>query len=143
MLKFQTSFSLQSLYLCFVFTATNYRNSKICNNGIVKLFLKKRLGRGVKLSLMTRNLKRTHLASLSGSCSQFEMLQMLTHLMLGKVSSYITLTFFPTIKVHVFANKNDELTFWWFEPGYLNARVTFFFILNICGDVRCVNFDRR
>ena len=65
--------------------------------------------------------------------------------MLGKVSSYLSLTFFPTIKVHLFTNKNDELTFWWFGPGYLSARVTgfFFFILNICGDVRCVNFDKR
>ena len=28
--------------------------------------------------------------------------------MLGKVSSYLSLTFFPTIKVHLFTNKNDE-----------------------------------
>ena len=49
--------------------------------------------------------------------------------MLGKVSSYIALTFFPTIKVHLFANKNDELTFWWFVPGCLSARVTFFLSL--------------
>ena len=124
----------------------------------MKLFRKKRLGRGVCLSLVTRSLKRTHLLSLSRSCSQFEMLQMLIHLMsdrlstsvlvcwlidnlclvsnrlccvifeimLGKVSSYLSLTFFPKIKVHLFTNKNDELTFWWFGPGYLSARVTFF-----------------
>ena len=37
---------------------------KKCNNRIVKLFRKKRLGRGVCLSLVTRSLKRTHLMSL-------------------------------------------------------------------------------
>ena len=29
----------------------------------------------------------------------------------GKVSIYITLTYFPTIKVHLFANKNGESNF--------------------------------
>ena len=41
---------------------------------IVKLFRKKHLRHGVCLSQETRSLKRTHLASLSGSCSQLEML---------------------------------------------------------------------
>ena len=105
---------------------------KKCNNRIVKLFRKKRLGLGVCLSLVTRILKRTHLASLLGSCSKFEMLQMLIHLMpdslsifvvvcwlclasnrlccviseimLRHILSYITLNFFPT-------NQNDELIF--------------------------------
>ena len=45
--------------------------------------------------------------------------------MLRKVSSYLSLTFFPTIKVHLFTNKNDELTFWRFGSGYLSERVTF------------------
>ena len=89
MLKFQTSFSVQSLHLGFVFTAKNYRNSKKCNNGIVKLFRKKRLGRGVCLSLVTRSLKRTHLASLLGFCSKFEMLQMLIHLMPDSLSIFV------------------------------------------------------
>ena len=40
----------------------------------MKLFRKKRLRHGVCLSQETRSLKRTHLASLSGSCSQLEML---------------------------------------------------------------------
>ena len=65
----------------------------------MKLFRKKLLGRRVCLSLVTRSLKRTHLASLSRSCSQFEMLQMFIHLM--------------------------QFT-WWFGPAYLSARVTFF-----------------
>ena len=99
MLKFQTSFSWQSLYLYFAFTAKNYRNLKKCNGRIVKLFRKKLLGRRVCLSLVTQSLKRTHLASLSRSCSQSEMLQMFIHLM--------------------------QFT-WWFWPGYLSARVTFF-----------------
>ena len=51
--------------------------------------------------------------------------------MLGKASSYLSLTFFPTIKVHLFTNKNDELTFWWFGPGYQSARVTVFFFLSL------------
>ena len=51
--------------------------------------------------------------------------------MLGKVSSYLSSTFFPTIKVHLFTNKNDELTFWWLGPGYLSARVTGFFFLSL------------
>ena len=62
---------------------------KKCNNRIVKLFRKKRLGRGVCLSLVTRSLKRTHLASLLGSCSKFEMLQMLIHLMPDSLSTFV------------------------------------------------------
>ena len=65
---------MQSLHLCVIFTAKNYRNSKKFNNRIVKLFRKKRLGRSVCLSLVTRSLRYTHLASLLGSCSKFEML---------------------------------------------------------------------
>ena len=159
MLKFQMSFlgNLCIFGLFLLLRATEI--PKKFNNRIVKLFRKMRLGRGVCLSLVTRSLKRSHLPSLSRSCSQFEMLQMLIHLMsdrlstsvlvcwlidnlclvsnrlccvifeimLGKVSSYLSLTFFPKIKVHLFTNKNDELTFWWFGPGYLSARVTFFY----------------
>ena len=62
---------------------------KKCNNRIVKLFRKKRLGGGVCLSLVTRSLKRTHLASLSGSCSQFEILLMLIHLMPDSLSTFV------------------------------------------------------
>ena len=89
MLKFQRSFSVQSLHLCVVFSAKNYRNSKKCNNRIVKLFQKKCLGRGVCLSLVTRSLRHTHLASLLGSCSKFEMLQMLIHLMPDSLSMFV------------------------------------------------------
>ena len=89
MLKFQRSFSVQSLHLCVVFSAKNYRNSKKCNNRIVKLFRKKRLGRGVRLSLVTRSLRHTHLASLLGSCSKFEMLQKLIHLMPNSLSMFV------------------------------------------------------
>ena len=75
--------------LCF-FTAKNYRNSKKCNNRIVKLFRKKRLGRGVCLSQVTRSLRHsTHLASPLGSCSKFEMLQMLIHLMPNSLSMFV------------------------------------------------------
>ena len=41
------------------------------------------------LSLVTRSLKRTHLASLLGSCSKFEMLQMLIHLMPDSLSIFV------------------------------------------------------
>ena len=50
---------------------TDIRKKK-CNERIVKLFRKSR--RDVSLSQETRSLKRTNLASLSRSCSQFEML---------------------------------------------------------------------
>ena len=49
---------------------TDIRKKK--NERIVKLFRKSR--RDVCLSQETRSLKRINLASLSGSCSQFEML---------------------------------------------------------------------
>ena len=62
---------------------------KKCNNRIVKLFRKKRLGRSVCLSLVTRSLRHTHLASLLGSCSKFEMLQMLIHLMPDSLSMFV------------------------------------------------------
>ena len=88
MLKFQRSFSVQSLHLSVVFTAKNYRNSRKCNKRIVKLFQKKRLGRGVCLCLVTRSLRYTHLASFLGSCSKFEMLQMLIHLMPDSLSMF-------------------------------------------------------
>ena len=45
---------------------------KKCNERIVKLCRKSR--RDVCLSQETRSLKRTNLVSISGSCSQFEML---------------------------------------------------------------------
>ena len=86
MLKFQMSFlgNLCIFGLFLLLRATEI--PKKCNNRIVKLFRKKRLGRGVCLSLVTRSLKRTHLMSLSRSCSQFEMLQMLIHLMSDSLS---------------------------------------------------------
>ena len=86
MLKFQTSFlgNLCILGLFLLLRATE--SPKKCNDRIVKLFRKKRLGRGVCLSLVTRSLQRTHLMSLSRSCSQFEMLQILTHLMSDSLS---------------------------------------------------------
>ena len=44
MQKFQTSFSVQSLHLCFVFTAKNYRNSKKCNKRNCEIISKKTSG---------------------------------------------------------------------------------------------------
>ena len=89
MLKFQMSFlgNLCIFGLFLLLRATEI--PKKCNNRIVKLFRKKRLGRGVCLSLVTRSLKRTHLASLLGSCSKFEMLQMLIHLMPDSLSIFV------------------------------------------------------
>ena len=124
-LKFKRAFlgNLCIFVLFLLLRTTEIR--KKCNNRIVKLFRKKRLGGGVCLSLVTRSLKRTHLASLSGSYSQFEILLMLIHLMPDSLSTFVLVTFFPTIKVHLFTNKNDELTFWRFGSGYLSERVTF------------------
>ena len=64
MLKFQMSFlgNLCIFGLFLLLRATEI--PKKCNNRIVKLFRKKRLGRGVCLSLVTPSLKRTHLMSL-------------------------------------------------------------------------------
>ena len=61
------------LYILVFFLLLRTRDiRKKCNERIVKLFRKTR--RGVCLSQETRSLKRTNLASLSGSCSHFEML---------------------------------------------------------------------
>ena len=64
MLTFQMSFlgNLCIFGLFLLLRATEI--PKKCNNRIVKLFRKMRLGRGVCLSLVTRSLKRTHLMSL-------------------------------------------------------------------------------
>ena len=55
----------------------------------MKLFRKKRLRHGVCLSQETRSLKRTHLASLSGSCSQLDCYRMLVHLMPDSLSLFV------------------------------------------------------
>ena len=88
-LKFKRAFlgNLCIFVLFLLLRTTEIR--KKCNNRIVKLFRKKRLGGGVCLSLVTRSLKRTHLASLSGSYSQFEILLMLIHLMPDSLSTFV------------------------------------------------------
>ena len=128
--------SLYNLVLLLLLRTTDIR--KKFNERIVNMFRKKHLGQGVCLRWETRSLKRAHLASLSGSCSRFEMLSdinscdalytfiqvrwsilnkyiivclasnrfrcVIIEIILRKVLSYITLTYFPTIKVHLFAN---------------------------------------
>ena len=64
--------ALLYILVFFLLLRTTDIRKKKCNERIVKLFRKSR--RDVSLSQETRSLKRTNLASLSGSCSQFEML---------------------------------------------------------------------
>ena len=76
----------------------------------MKLFRKKLLGRGVCLSLVTRSLKRTHLALTVRDVTDINSLDAIYLMVWARL---------PKCKSH------------------------FFLILNICGDVRYVNFDKR